>query len=184
MNIDVPSLICTQCGKPMVVTGLQYEGMCCGGTGVASITPTQPLQPPKPTPMALPAPPAPTPPWQTIAVPVGRTTQPIPAGQSGIIATGVEVNNLQVLNSMWFNTMKGCCGIVLAKDVVSGEQRLYAGTASGADQEADERDIISWGQKVNVNILREMMDKVTPLHETSEEEKGGTLGDIIQRCES
>ena len=59
----------------------------------------------------------------------------------------------KVLDSMWFNTAQGNFGIILAEDENTGERKLYAGVCKGFDQQADERAILSWGNKVNLGML-------------------------------
>lgn len=63
----------------------------------------------------------------------------------------------KVIDSMWFNTMQGSFGIILAEDETTGKRRLYAGICKGDDQQADERLIISWGNKVNLGMLESLL---------------------------
>jgi len=43
---------------------------------------------------------------------------------------------------MWFNTMQGSFGIILAEDETTGERKIYAGVSSGQNQELDEKAIL------------------------------------------
>lgn len=60
---------------------------------------------------------------------------------------------MKVIDSTWFNTMAGSFGFVIGEDDRTGERRLYAGIASGLDQEADERAILAGGAKVSIGML-------------------------------
>jgi len=59
----------------------------------------------------------------------------------------------KVVDSMWFNTAQGSFGIILAEDETTGERKLYAGASACFDQQADEQQILSWGNKVNLGML-------------------------------
>ncbi|KKN87007.1 hypothetical protein LCGC14_0262760 [marine sediment metagenome] len=58
---------------------------------------------------------------------------------------------------MWVNTMQGSFGIILAEDETTGERTLYAGVIAGFDQQADEQTILSWGNRVNLEMLRGLL---------------------------
>jgi len=59
----------------------------------------------------------------------------------------------KVLDSMWFPNGEATFGIILAEDQTTGERTLYAGAADGFDRQADEQTILSWGNKVNLEML-------------------------------
>ncbi len=63
----------------------------------------------------------------------------------------------KVIDSMWFNTAQGSFGIILAENETTGERKLYAGVAAGLDQQADEQEILSWGNKVNLGMLGSLL---------------------------
>lgn len=88
-----------------------------------------------------------------------------------------SVNHMKVLDSMWFTSMKGTCGMVLAEDEVTGKKRLYAGVVSGLDQSGDERDILSWGNKINILTLSSLISRA--LDDDEEDAPGGNLSAII-----
>ena len=67
---------------------------------------------------------------------------------------------MKAIDSMWFSTMRGLSGIVVGEDEM-GKRNLYAGTARGFDQKADEKAILSWGNRVNIDILKGLIAKVT-----------------------
>jgi len=60
---------------------------------------------------------------------------------------------MKVIDSIWFSSRAGYCGLVLGEDEFTGERTLYAGVARGLDQKADEREILGWGNRVNLRIL-------------------------------
>lgn len=94
-----------------------------------------------------------------------------------------EPANLKALDSIWFNNGQGVYGIVLGEDTITGGRRLYAGIASGLNQSDDEKAILSWGNKVNAGMLRNLLSKVTE----EDEEKpnhGGSLSEIMERMEA
>ena len=65
---------------------------------------------------------------------------------------------MKVIDSMWFNTIQGAFGIVVGENEM-GERKLYAGVCHGVDQQADERAILSWGNKVNIGMLANLLYK-------------------------
>ena len=65
---------------------------------------------------------------------------------------------MKVIDSMWFNTRQGAFGFVLGENEV-GKRTLYAGVARGLDQKADEQEILSWGNKVNIGMMEGLIAK-------------------------
>lgn len=65
---------------------------------------------------------------------------------------------MKAIDSMWFNTLQGSFGLVIGENEV-GKRTLYGGVARGFDQEADERAILSWGNKVNISLLVGLISK-------------------------
>ena len=65
---------------------------------------------------------------------------------------------MKVLDSMWFNTRQGAFGFVLGENEI-GKRTLYAGVARGLDQKADEQEILSWGNKVNIRMMEALIAK-------------------------
>ncbi len=65
---------------------------------------------------------------------------------------------MKVIDSMWFNTRQGAFGFVLGENEV-GKRNLYAGVARGLDQKADEQEILSWGNKVNIGMMEGLIAK-------------------------
>ena len=81
----------------------------------------------------------------------------------------------KVLDSMWFNTAQGNFGIILAEDENTRERKLYAGVCKGFDQQADERAILSWGNKVNLGMLGSFLARA--------KERGSEKGRVLSECE-
>lgn len=71
---------------------------------------------------------------------------------------------MKAIDSMWFNTLQGTFGFVLGENE-TGERKLYAGVASGRDQEADEQTILSWGNKVNIGMMEGLIAKTKTKNE-------------------
>ncbi len=65
---------------------------------------------------------------------------------------------MQVIDSMWFNTIQGSFGFVVGENE-RGERKLYAGVVSGLDQKVDEQAILSWGNKVNIGMMEGLIAK-------------------------
>ncbi len=65
---------------------------------------------------------------------------------------------MKVIDSMWFNTRQGAFGFVVGENEV-GKRTLYGGVASGVDQKADEQEILSWGNKVNIGMIEGLIAK-------------------------
>ncbi|GAI63792.1 unnamed protein product [marine sediment metagenome] len=65
---------------------------------------------------------------------------------------------MKVIDSYWFNTRQGSFGFVLGENEM-GKRTLYAGVASGLDQKADEQEILSWGNKVNIGMIESLIAK-------------------------
>ena len=59
------------------------------------------------------------------------------------------MDNIQIINSTWFNEMGSTrpIGIVAAKDVNTLEVKMYIGTGLGQDIEEDEESIVRAGAK-------------------------------------
>lgn len=67
---------------------------------------------------------------------------------------------MKVIDSMWFNSLRGSFGFVLAEDEIIGERAIYAGIVSGADQEEDQKFLISSGARVNIPMLENLVSKL------------------------
>ena len=65
---------------------------------------------------------------------------------------------MKVIDSMWFNTRQGSFGFVVGENEM-GKRMLYGGVASGLDQKADEQEILSWGNKVNIGMIESLIAK-------------------------
>jgi len=65
---------------------------------------------------------------------------------------------VKAIDSMWFNTLQGSFGFVLGENEV-GKRTLYGGVAKGLDQKADEQEILSWGNKVNIRMMESLIAK-------------------------
>ena len=65
---------------------------------------------------------------------------------------------MKAIDSMWFNTLQGSFGFVLGENEV-GKRTLYGGVAKGLDQKADEQEILSWGNKVNIRMMESLIAK-------------------------
>jgi len=63
---------------------------------------------------------------------------------------------VKALDSVWFNTRQGSFGFVLGENEM-GKRTLYAGVANGLDQKADEQEILSWGNKVNIGMMEALI---------------------------
>ena len=72
---------------------------------------------------------------------------------------GLKEVKVKVIDSMWFNTLQGSFGFVVGEDETTGKRRLYAGVVSGLDQKADEQELLSWGNKVNIGMMEGLIAK-------------------------
>lgn len=66
---------------------------------------------------------------------------------------------MKVVDSMWFTSTSGCCGLVVGEDETTKERRLYVGISFGLSQEDDEEAILSWGSVVNIGMLEGLIAK-------------------------
>lgn len=66
---------------------------------------------------------------------------------------------MKVIDSMWFNTLQGSFGFVVGEDEKTGKRQLYAGVAHGHDQKLDEQLILSWGNKVNLELMEGLIKR-------------------------
>lgn len=64
-----------------------------------------------------------------------------------------------VIDSMWFSSWSGYFGFVLAEDEITGKRAIYAGVVEGKDQKVDEQALISCGNRVNTQMMAEMLSK-------------------------
>ena len=65
---------------------------------------------------------------------------------------------MKVIDSMWFSAGLGHFGFVVGENEM-GERKLYAGVVSGLDQKGDEQAILSWGNKVNIGMMKGLISK-------------------------
>ena len=65
---------------------------------------------------------------------------------------------MKVIDSMWFSTVQGHFGFVVGENEM-GERKLYAGVCYGFDPKADEKSILSWGNKVNIGMMEGLIAK-------------------------
>ncbi|GAJ03815.1 unnamed protein product [marine sediment metagenome] len=65
---------------------------------------------------------------------------------------------MKVIDSMWFNSPQGSFGFVLGENE-RGKRKLYAGVVSRLNQKADEQEILSWGNKVNIRMMEDLIAK-------------------------
>ena len=65
---------------------------------------------------------------------------------------------MKAVDSMWFTTRQGSFGFVVGENEM-GERKLYAGVSRGDDQEADEQEIMSWGNKVNLDMMEHLITR-------------------------
>lgn len=63
------------------------------------------------------------------------------------------------IDSMWFSSLQGYFGFVLAEDEITGKRTIYAGVIQGIDQKSDEQALISGGNRVNIPMLQEFLSK-------------------------
>lgn len=59
----------------------------------------------------------------------------------------------KIVDKLWFTNMKGTLGIVVLEEDITNERKAYIGVVSGNDEKADTEDIISWGNKFDVETL-------------------------------
>ena len=67
---------------------------------------------------------------------------------------------MKAIDSLWFNTRQGSFGFVLGENE-RGERKLYAGIVRGHDQQADEQELLSWGNKVSIDRMKGLIDQLT-----------------------
>ncbi len=66
---------------------------------------------------------------------------------------------MKVLDTMWFNSRAGHCGLVVGEDETTGEKKAYMGVVSGLSEEMDTKEITEWGCKVSLRRLNEIIKK-------------------------
>jgi len=66
---------------------------------------------------------------------------------------------VKVIDSMWFTTLQGQFGFVVGENEM-GERKLYAEVVDGFDQKADEEELLSWGNKVNIGMMEGLIAKM------------------------
>ncbi len=67
---------------------------------------------------------------------------------------------MKVIDSIWFNTRQGHFGFVVGENEM-GKRQIYAGVVSGLNLATDEQEILDWGTKVNIDILKGLVAKTT-----------------------
>lgn len=72
---------------------------------------------------------------------------------------------MKAIDSVWFNTLQGSFGIVVGENETTGERKLYAGVVEGHSQEFDEQQILSWGNKVNISMLKGLIARTVKKEE-------------------
>lgn len=66
---------------------------------------------------------------------------------------------MKILDTMWFNSRGGHCGLVIGEDEVTGEKKAYIGVVSGTNEEADTKEVAEWGCRVNLSRLNGIIKK-------------------------
>lgn len=62
----------------------------------------------------------------------------------------------------WLNNSSGTIGIVCAKDPITGEDKAYMKSVDGFNEEADIKNILSWGSKIHYSVACVLFDKLKP----------------------
>jgi hypothetical protein len=68
---------------------------------------------------------------------------------------------MKVIETMWFTNIKGCIGIVIVEEDVTGDRKAYIGPVPGADEKADTDEIISWGNKFPLDTVLRLRHLLT-----------------------
>lgn len=67
---------------------------------------------------------------------------------------------MKAVDSMWYSSLRGYFGFVLAEDEITNERAIFAGVVAGHNQKEDEKAILDWGSRVNISILKGMLAKL------------------------
>lgn len=68
-------------------------------------------------------------------------------------------NNCEVIKIYWMNTMKGSMGMIKAKDVNTGEIKIFIGRANGFDETLDIRNILDYGHKLPIESMKRFLEE-------------------------
>ena len=68
---------------------------------------------------------------------------------------------MKPIHDIWFQSVGGSCGIIVAENELTGERKAYIGVASGLSIEHDTRMIMELGTKVTVERLKEVLEYLT-----------------------
>lgn len=72
--------------------------------------------------------------------------------------TKLVIDNQEVVNVYWFTHLKGSFGLVIAKDIITEKNKVYfKNFVSKQTPEEDIRDIVSYGNKLEKNVLEEIL---------------------------
>lgn len=66
---------------------------------------------------------------------------------------------MKILDSIWFSSRGGYCGLVVGEDELTGEKMAYIGVVSGSNEGMDTQEVAQWGCKVNLRRLNEIIKK-------------------------
>lgn len=64
---------------------------------------------------------------------------------------------MKPIYKMWFSSLNGLCGLVVAEDDKTKERHAYFGVALGLDEDTDTNMVIETGTKIELDRLREVV---------------------------
>lgn len=68
---------------------------------------------------------------------------------------------MKVLETLWFTTMNGTCGIVLGEEDNTKDPVAYIGVVEGKDENADTDSIIAWGIKFSLDTTKRILQHLS-----------------------
>lgn len=52
---------------------------------------------------------------------------------------------MNLIDAIWFTSLRGTVGIVIGEDEVTGKRKAYVGIGDGFDEKVDAEHILEWG---------------------------------------
>lgn len=68
---------------------------------------------------------------------------------------------MKVIKTRWFTNNRGCIGIVVGEDNVTGDRKAYIGIGHGADEKVDTEAILAWGNKFDLKTAQWLVTYLT-----------------------
>ena len=68
---------------------------------------------------------------------------------------------MKVIETLWFTNLKGCIGIVVVEEDVTGDRKAYIGVVDGLNEQTDREALLAWGNKFFIDTALRLRHLLT-----------------------